>query len=530
VVDAGVSFADETAPGTDIIVPDTRYIREHAKSLKGVFITHAHEDHIGAMGYLWDDFNGAPVYVTAFAKQVLLSKLTELGIKPEKGQLIEVKAGEKLKAGNFEAEYIPVAHSIPEAFAIAFKTSYGTFVHTGDYKFDDAPNFGQKTDEKRMKELGKEGVLAVLGDSTNSFKMSPAGSEADIIPHLTDVIKNAKQKVVFVSFASNIGRVLQVAQIAADNGRRVCFLGRTVNKMLQHCKTLGYFPAGLANSIVDAEEIKGFPPEKTLVFASGTQGESNASLTRLSQGADVRGVKLKEGDTVIMSSKMIPGNERAILNTINGLYKRGCIVLSELNDKQIHVSGHGSRADMEKMYAMLKPQMVIPVHGEPAQLIENAKLAKSLGYGALNVFNGQKIVMAGKDKAEYPHIQQHQYPHGRNYIDGLNILDNDPLILKERRKLSFDGVISATLVIKASNGEILSDVQLTSKGVIDEQAQEDILKEAAIATTSALERVFAGGQVDSPQKAAEVMEKTIKRALKINRGKQPTVLTHIITV
>lgn len=531
VVDAGVSFGDETEPGVDIIVPDTRYLREHAKAIKGIFITHGHEDHIGAVGYLWDDFADAKVYVTPFARQIVLGKLAELGINPGKGQIVTVKPGSVLKpSNNFEVEFVAVAHSVPECFALAIKTPYGTIVHTGDYKFDDAAYFGHVTDVKRFKEIGKEGVLAVFGDSTNAFKHTESLSEKDILPHIEELIKNAERRVFFASFASNIGRILTVAQMAAKYDRKVCFLGRTVNKMVKHCRDLGYFPKEIANHIVEAEDLKGLKPEKTLVFASGTQGEGGASLTRLAQGMNVRGLTMEKGDTVILSSKMIPGNERGILDVINGIYMRGALLRSELNDQRVHVSGHGGRPDMKRMYEMLKPTFVVPVHGEPSMLLEHRNFANELGYKGVNVFNGQKLVLAeekqdGKEKA--PYVQKHAYPHGKNYIDGLNILENDPVILKERRKLSYDGVVSAAIAVRQDNGEWNGDVSLTTRGIIDEALQGDVLQAAQNACVDALERVFANGRIDDYERAGDVVTQTLRRAFKLHRGKNPTIMVQV---
>lgn len=530
VVDAGVSFADESVPGVDVIVPDTRYLREHIKHIKGLIITHAHEDHIGAVGYLWDDFGGAKVYCSPFTRLVLEGKLTELGIKPAKGQIVTIKPRETYQMGKFTAEFVQVAHSVPEGFAVALRSPYGTIVHTGDYKFDENPPFGHKTDEQRFKEIGDEGVLALFGDSTNVFRKTASGSEGDIIPTLEGYIKDAKNRVFFAAFASNIGRVLQVAEIASKNGRKVCFLGRTVNKMLGHAKTLGYFPGGLSNWIVEAEEIRGLPRNKVLVFASGTQGEPQASLTRLSQGNDVRGIKMEAGDTVIMSSKMIPGNERPILNVINNLYHRGAKVLSEITHNDIHVSGHGGQPEIQRMYKAVRPKYVVPVHGEAAHLQRQAEFARENGLTPLSIADGRKLVLFSAEEGFKPHLQQHAYPHGLNYIDGLNILENDPFILKERRKLAFEGLVTAALAIRQSNGEWVSEVSLTSRGLLDERVQATSLQAATRQVTQALEAGFPDGLIQDRTKAVELITQSLRRTFKQERGKQPTIVVQLVEV
>ncbi|MBI1308918.1 MAG: RNase J family beta-CASP ribonuclease [Proteobacteria bacterium] len=530
VVDAGVSFPNENTPGVDVIVPDTRFLREHAKHIKAVFITHAHEDHIGAVGYLWDDFAGAPVYASPLSAMVLQGKLQELGIKPKKGEVVVTTTREQYKAGPFSVEYVPVSHSIPEAFALAIRTPLGTIVHTGDYKFDAAAPFGQITDEKRLAEIGKEGVLAAFGDSTNAQNPHESGSEAPVLEHLTQLVKDTKGRLIFAAFASHFGRTFEVAKVAVAQGRKVCFLGRTINKFIAHSKHLGYWPKELNNWVVDAEEISGLPANKVFVFASGTQGEGGSSLTRLSQGTDVRGIKLREGDTVLLSSRMIPGNERGILNVIDGLSNLGVNVISELTDRSIHVSGHCGQPEMKRMYKLLNPRFVVPVHGEPRQMKAHAELARAEGYTPVRLKGGHKLILAEEGAADFrPQLSQHTYPHGFNYIDGLNILPNDPLILKERRKLGYDGLLVASLAVRA-NGEWLSDVALTTRGLMDEVVQADLLKGAVAKTTQALEAVFRDGRIDDRNRAAEVMQQTLRRYFKQERGKQPTIVTQFVQV
>jgi ribonuclease J len=547
VVDAGVSFPNENTPGVDVIVPDTRFLRDHAKNIKAVFITHGHEDHIGAVGYLWDDFAGAPVYGSPIANLIAQSKLQELGIKPQKGQLRVAKAGEPVKLGKFSVEYVPVSHSVLESFALAITTPYGTIVHTGDYKFDDHAPFGHVTDEKRLAEIGQQGVLAVFGDSTNAMKETEAGSEGPVQAHIADIIANTKGRIFFASFASHMGRVLPVAEMAAKSGRKVAFLGRTVNKMLGYAKELGYYPDSLKNMVIEAEEVSGLPADKVFVFASGTQGEGGSSLTRLSQGMDVRGIKLKSDDTVVLSSRMIPGNERAILNVINGLSTLDVNVISELTDRKIHVSGHGGRPEMARLYSLLKPTYVVPVHGEPMQMKAHAELARELGYQPLRLQPTRKLVLAegvadegeelpleeagrAKGKAFKPFHTQHTYPHGFNYIDGLNILENDPLILRERRKIAYEGLVSAALAINTRSGEWVSDIALTTRGLLDEVIQADIMKGAVAKVMQVLETIFPDGRIDDRTRAAEAIQQALRKHFKHERGKLPTTVVQFVEV
>ncbi len=549
VVDCGVSFPDEAAPGTDVVVPDTRFLRDHAKQIKAIFITHAHEDHIGAVGYLWDDFAGAPVYASPLSQLVIQGKLQELGIQPKKGQLVTVTTREQYQAGHFSVEYIPVSHSIPEAFALAIRTHYGTIVHTGDYKFDDAAPFGQITDEKRLAEIGKEGVLAVFGDSTNVLNPNATGSEAPVIAHVSKLVTEAKGRVFFAAFASHFGRTFEIAKVATQNGRKVCFLGRTINKFIAHSKVLGYWPKELNNWVIDAEEAAGLPAEKVFVFASGTQGEPGASLTRLSTGADVRGLKMRGGDTVIMSSKMIPGNEKGIINVINGFAMLGVNIISEITDKATHVSGHPGAPDVKRMYKHLKPTYVVPVHGEPLMFKGHADLARAEGYAPALLKNGHKLVLAEPEQAPSvevveksgkeapkgakpfrPYHTKHSYPYGFNYIDGLNILENDPLILKERKKLGYEGLVVASLAITTTTGEWQGDISLTTRGLLDEVIQADIMRDGIAKTGQALEAVFQNGRIDDRTRAAEVISQSLRRHFKQQRGKQPTCVVNFVDV
>jgi ribonuclease J len=529
VVDAGVSFPDDTTPGVDVIVPDTRFLREHAKQIKGIFITHAHEDHIGGVGYMWDDFAGAPVYASPLAMMVIQGKLQELGIKPASGQLRTITVREQYTAGPFSVEYVPVSHSVPESFALAIRTPHGTVVHTGDYKFDDHAPFGQKTDDARLAEIGREGVLAVFGDSTNILKMTDSGSEKPVLEHLTKLVQQTKGRLFFAAFASHFGRTFAVAKVAAENGRKVCFLGRTINKFISHSKQLGYWPKELNNMVVDAEEAAGLPDGKVFVFASGTQGEGGSSLTRLSQGADVRGLKLKADDTVILSSRMIPGNERAILNVINGLSALNVNVISELTDNDIHVSGHGSRQEIQRMYKLLKPKYVVPVHGEPYHLKPHGEFAKAEGYIPLQMKPGLKLVLGGEG-VEKAHHGQHAHAHGFNYVDGLNILEHDPLVLRERRKLGFDGLVTAALAIRSHNKEWLGDLSLSTRGLLDEVLQRDIIVKGIQKTMQTLEKVFPDGIIDDQNRAAETITQALRKHFKLERGKAPVIVVNFVEI
>lgn len=530
VVDAGQSFGDESTPGVESIIPDTKFLRDHAKHIKAVFITHGHEDHIGGIAYLWDDFAGAKVYASPLTKLAIDNKLAELGIKPAKGQIVSVKVGERIAAGqNFSVEYIPVAHSILEAFGLAIRTPYGTIAHTGDYKFDGGAPFGQETDEAKWGALGKEGVLAVFGDSTNIFKQDPSGSEADVAKHLETLISGAKQRIFFAAFASHAGRAITIAKIAKKYGRQVCFMGRTINKMMGYCKEVGYFPAELKGWIVEAEEAAHLPADKVLIFASGTQGETAASLSRMATGQVVRGMRITQGDTVILSSRMIPGNEKPILTVINGLYAIGAEVFSEINDRDVHVSGHASQPEIKKMYSLIKPRYVVPVHGEPMHLLEHRRVADAWGYHGMLMKPGHKLVLANV-QGDDAFIDPHAYHVGANYVDGLNILNNECLPVKERRKMAYDGVVAVGMAVSRRNKEWLGDLTITTKGLIDEQLQKALLDKANAACVKVLEKAFPDAIIDDLNMAREAISQSIRKTFKTERGKTPTVLVNVVEI
>ena len=525
VVDAGISFPDDKLPGTNVVLPDTKYIRENIKKLRGVFITHAHEDHIGGMPYLWEDFGDAPVYVSPFASKVLENKLSQVGYKPGKRMKV-TEEGKKYKAGSFEVEYVHVPHSVPEMFSLALHTPHGVVVHTGDYKFDDNPVLGPKANEKRFKELGDAGVLAMLGDSTSVFNKGDAGSEGDLAESLEKILKKQKNRVFFSTFASNTGRLIKMIDIASKHDRKTVLMGRTAQNMVKYAKELGYFPGSLTNYLISSDQAAGMPRDKVMVVASGTQGEPQSSLTRLSQGHNIRGVKIEAGDTVIMSSNMIPGNERPILDVRNALLALGAKVITR-ETEHTHVSGHGGQKDMKRMYDLLRPQIVVPVHGEEAHLQGQAEFAKKLGYKkVLPIRNGKKASL-GPDKVE---IMNNTFHCGINVVDGYNILDEDMWIMQDRRKLSYEGVAVVTFAVNQQSREIASDVTITTRGVLDPNLQGDIITQAEKFANQALETVFPDGKVDDYTRVEEVLSQTVRKAINQERGKKPMIIVQPVEV
>lgn len=520
MVDCGITFPDETAPGTDVVVPDTSYVRENIGKLEAIIITHAHEDHIGGLPYLWEEMP-VTVYLSKFARCVLEGKMGDVMKRNKHLKVVEIEAGEIYKVGPFELEFIPVTHSIPEGHAVAINTPYGTLVHTGDYKFDSKPVIGKKTNTARLKEIGKNGVLAMMGDSTNIFRDKEVGSESELAERLEQAMANCHNRIFFCTFASNLFRVVKAAEISVKLGRKICFMGRSMQSMMDYGRLCGYVPKKLMEHAVDADEAAKLPRNKIACFITGTQGEPNAVLNRLSLEM-YRDMKLEADDTVLLSSKMIPGNERGIYTMLNRLSLLDVQVLHEGN-ADIHVSGHGSRKEIAKMYEYLQPQIALPIHGEYMCRKAQAELATDLGVKhTVLLHNGQKVKLApGK-----PEIVSGKFSTGRNYVDGLNILDDDRFILKERRQLSFEGVATISIAID-KKGKLIAGPTVTTKGLIDEKLQADLIEEAEREAKNALKKAF-NGNINSPGKAEETLRQAVRKVFSRERGRKPITLAQVL--
>lgn len=528
IADIGMTLPNfATEPGADLVIPDITYVRERIKRLKGIFITHAHEDHIGGLQYVWDDLPDAPVFVTPFARCVLEHKLSEMGITDFEDRLVTVNYGDKVDAGCFNVEYVEVTHSTLESSSLILRTPHGIVVHTGDYKLDNNPGFGNKSNVKRLKEVGDEGVLAMLADSTNIFVEGNAGSEGDMLDRLDDRIGGIKGRIFFATFSSNVGRLIKIIELAAKHGRKVCCLSRSTINMVNFAKDSGYFPKNLENTLVEVDQASGMKPSKVLVLASGTQGETNSALSSLALGRVVKGLTLGAKDTVIMSSRFIPGNERTIYNLINNLLKTGANVITD-NKGDIHVSGHGGRAETKEMYALLRPQIAVPVHGEYAHLLEHSKFAKEIGVPTqLLITNGKKVYL-GPDA---PHVVEKENPvWGRNYIDGLNILDDDAYILTDRRKMAFEGLAHVVQVVESATQKMVGYPIVKTKGVIDEDLQRDVLDEASQEAGIALDKLCADGVIENRKQAEDVMRQAVRRTFGRMRKRKPVTIATIVEI
>ncbi|MBE7637585.1 RNase J family beta-CASP ribonuclease [Sneathiella sp. P13V-1] len=457
MIDCGISFSDDRAPGIDVIVPDPSWIAERKDDLLGLVITHAHEDHVGAVAHLWTQFE-CPVYASPFTAEILYGKLREKGLE-ELVELNTVSPGGNLTIGPFDLEFVDLTHSIPEMQALLISTKYGNVVHSGDWKLDARPVVGPESDLDRMAEITEKGVLALVCDSTNVFKKGDSGSEGDVQDSLDELLSTIKTgKVAVTTFASNIARVATIARIAEKNGRHVVLVGRSLHRMTQVAKNSGYLTD--LPSFIDEAEAGYLPPEKTLYLCTGSQGEPRGAMSRIAKDEHPH-VTLSEGDTVIFSSKVIPGNERTLYTLHNRLTDNGVNVITEM-DEFVHVSGHPARDELSQMYDVVKPKISVPVHGEARHLEEHCDFALSKGVEkAISVRNGDLVRLAPGNAEIIDTV-----PSGRLAVDagGLSSLESE--FLADRRKFSFNGSASGMLIVDGA-GRITEDPEVRLKGVVD---------------------------------------------------------------
>jgi ribonuclease J len=516
IVDCGVTFPDLTLPGVDLVLPDTRFIEEHLDKLAGIVITHAHEDHYGALLDLWPRLK-APVWMTPFAAGMLASKREGEAGAPKVPVNI-YKAGDRFSVGPFEMEAIAVTHSIPEPVSLAIRTPLGTLLHTGDWKIDPEPEIGPLTDEARFRAIGDEGVLAMMCDSTNALREGESPSEMAVSRGLREVIEAAKHRVVVTTFSSNVGRIRSIAEAARDAGRQVLVLGRSMHRVIAVAEELGYLedlPPFLAES-----DYGYIPRENVVVLCTGSQGEGRAALAKLARD-EMRDIALAAGDTVVFSSRVIPGNETSILDIKNRLIDREINVIED-TDALIHVSGHPRRIELKQMYEWVRPHILVPVHGEAAHLAGQAELARQCGIPRpIQVRNGDMLLLAPGD----PRILD-QVPFGRIFKDGKLIGTDEAIGVRDRRRLSFAGHVAVNVVLD-DRYQLEGDPDLVAIGLpsVDERGEdlEDLMLEAAIGAVESIPRVR--------RKDLDLVSEAVRRAVRAAAndawGKKPIVTVFV---
>ena len=433
MIDCGVTFGGDDVPGIDLITPDHNYLLDEldeGADLLGLIATHGHEDHIGAIAHLWPDL-GCPIYATPFTAELIRRKFKEVGIDDAPIEIVDLEA--RFQVGGFDLEFVTLTHSIPEPNAVIIRTEFGQVLHTGDWKIDPRPVLGKPTNHEKLTELGKDGVIAMICDSTNVFSEGRSGSESEVADNLRDIIGRQTGRVCVTTFASNVSRLVSVCNAAKAADRSVCLLGRSMLRMIDVARMVDLIPPGV--SFVEPSEAGYLPKDKVLYLCTGSQGEERAALSRIARD-DHPELTLSEGDTVIFSSKMIPGNERGIYDLVNQLTDIGCEIITE-EDAFIHVSGHPCRDELRDMYGWVEPKCAIPVHGEARHLAEHAKLALELGCEtAIVPRNGDLIRIAPGTPEIIDHV-----PAGRINIDGKVLLPTGDGVIRQRRQLAEEGVI-----------------------------------------------------------------------------------------
>ncbi len=513
IVDMGLGFADDYFPGVDILVPDISFITKHRENFVGLVLTHAHEDHIGAIQYLWNEFK-LPIYCSKFTSCVLKGKLSEMGIANEV-KFHEVKLNSKFKVGDFDLEMIGLTHSIPEMQGLVIRTEQGNIFHTGDWKFDEDPVIGKKSNIEALEKLGKEGVLAMVCDSTNIFSEGFSGSEGSLVKSITELIASYKQSLVVVSsFASNIARIHTIAKAAEACGRKVALSGSSLWKMYDAALECGYLH-DLA-PFMRPREIERYHRNEVLVIATGCQGEPRATTSKLARG-EHPDFKVRRGDVMIFSSKIIPGNEDAIFSLFNKFCKMGVEVMTE-KDHFVHVSGHPSRGEIAKMYDIIKPKIAIPMHGEPMHLHEHAKFARKQGAKFSVQVNNGAIVKINGDK---PDIIA-QLPTAVMAIDGNFIIPSDSEVLRMRRRMRDQGLVVATIILNKKN-KLLKDPIVLAPGVLD--SKED--REYFIMLEEAISEYIDSHPKASNDELDNKVRNIIKRILQTETAKEPKILVTV---
>jgi len=485
LIDAGLMFPEDDMLGIDLVIPDITYLVENQDKLKGIFLTHGHEDHIGALPYVMKQID-CPVYGTALTLGILQGRLKENGVSSENCRTI--KPGDKISAGAFKLDFIRVNHSIPDAIAIAINTPIGTIIHTGDFKIDHTPVDGQVTEFNKFAEYGDRGVLALLADSTNAERPGFTPSEKMVGKTFDDEFRYAKNRIIVATFSSNVHRIQQVIDAAMKYDRKVAVIGRSMVNVVSIAKELGYLKAP-EGEIIDIDETNNYTPDKIVIITTGSQGEPMSALTRMAMN-DHKKVDIMPGDTVIISATPIPGNEKLVSRTIDHLYKLGADVIYEKSNG-VHVSGHASQEEIKLVHNLVRPKFFIPVHGEFRHLIKHANIAKSLGMPKENIViaeNGSVIEITKNSIGINGNVQA-----GKVLVDGLGVGDVGNIVLRDRRQLSQDGIMIVVVTIDKETCHVVSGPDIVSRGFVYVREAEGLMDEARDKVQLALEKCEENG-------------------------------------
>jgi len=516
LVDAGVMFPEEELYGVDLVIPDFGFLRRAGRRLLGVFLTHAHEDHVGSLSFLLRDFR-VPVYGTPLTVGLVRNKVRD-------GPLHTVQPRQRVRLGPFEAEWVRVAHSVPDSCSVAVRTPAGTVVVSGDFKFDQTPIDGKPTDVARLAELGEEGVLALLLDSTNVERPGITPSERVVGERFQQLFAEAPGRVLVTTFASNVHRLQQAFDAASRSHRKVAAVGRSMVEVIRAASELGYLKFG-KDAYLPVEEANRLPDRKVLLLVTGSQGEPLSALTRISTGSH-RQVRIRKGDTVVFSASPIPGNEAMVARTINSLFKHGAEVVYGPGSGA-HVSGHASQEELRLMIHLLRPRYVVPVHGEYRHLVLNARLAQSVGLppervlvgenGTVFEFRDGRGTVAGKEDV------------GNVLVDGLGVGDVGAVVLRDRQHLARDGILIALVAVDRQSGQLVQGPDVISRGFVYQREAEELIGAVKDSVRQAVERCRKQGQTEFGAVRSEIRDQ-VSRLVYERTGRQPMVLPLLVEV
>ena len=492
-----MSFPEDDMLGIDLVIPDITYLREHADKVKGFFITHGHEDHIGAIPYVLKELN-VPIYATKLTIGIIENRLREHNMLTSVKRKV-VKYGQHINLGNFRVEFIKTNHSIQDAAALAIYSPAGIVVHTGDFKVDYTPVFGDAIDLARLGEIGKKGVLALMCDSTNAERPGFTMSERSVGKTFDNIFsEHRNSRIIIATFASNVDRVQQIINSACKYGRKVVVEGRSMVNIIATATELGYLDIP-DNTLIDVEQLRDYPDEQTVLITTGSQGESMAALSRMASGTHKK-IAIKPKDTIIFSSNPIPGNEKAVSNVINDLFMKGADVIFQ----DAHVSGHACQEDIKLIYSLVRPKYAVPVHGEYRHLMAQAKIAEELGYDKHNIFilSSGDVLELGNDSAKVTgHVQT-----GNIMVDGLGVGDVGNIVLRDRQHLAEEGIIIVVLTLEAGSGQVLAGPDIVSRGFVYVRGSEFLMDEAKHILHDTMEQMMEKNITDWTRIKTEIKE------------------------
>ncbi|MBE3596071.1 MAG: ribonuclease J [Hydrogenibacillus sp.] len=524
VIDAGLKFPEDEMLGVDIVIPDLTYLEENRDKVRGIVLTHGHEDHIGAIAYVLKQLN-VPVYGTRLTLGLVQIKLKEAGLSGQV-RLHPVTTDSVVRLGSIIVSFFRVNHSIPDAVGVALETPEGIVVHTGDFKFDQTPVDGQHADYHKMAELGRRGVLVLLSDSTNAERPGFTGSERRVGENLKRIFKQTRSRIIVATFASNVHRVQQIFEAAELTGRKVAIVGRSMVNVVNIARELGYLNVDEA-MLIDHDEVAKLPPEKVVILSTGSQGEPMSALARMARSAH-KTLDILPGDVVILSATPIPGNERFVARTVDALYRLGAeVIYGPASETGVHVSGHGSQEELKLMLNLIRPKYFIPIHGEYRMLRRHAMLAEDVGVPKNNIYIldlGDVVEISGGAARLGPKVNA-----GQILIDGLGVGDVGNIVLRDRKLLSQDGILVVVVTLSKQKGTILSGPDIISRGFVYVRESEPLMEEAVRIVTNTLNKLMTENVSDWSSLKNNVKD-TLSRFLYEQTRRRPMILPIIMEV